>query len=33
MSSTVKVAVIRDMKAPVNNLRYSDEIDSQDGSA
>lgn len=33
MSNTVKVAVIRDMKAPVNNLRYSDEIDSQDGSA
>lgn len=33
MSTYVKVAVIQDMGAPVNNLRYSAEIDSQDGSA
>lgn len=33
MSNEVNVAVVYDMQAPVNNLRYSKEIDSQDGSA
>lgn len=33
ISNEVTCAVIYDMKAPVNNLRESDEIDAQDGSA
>lgn len=33
VANKVNVAVIYDMKAPVNNLRESDSIDSQDGSA
>lgn len=32
-SRTVKVAVINDMQAPVNNFNTSKNIDSQDGSA
>jgi hypothetical protein len=32
-ATEVEVAVIYDKKAPVNNLRYSKSIDSQDGSA
>lgn len=33
MANEVNVAVVYDMEAPVNNLRYSSAIDSQDGSA
>lgn len=33
VANKVNVAVAYDMPAPVNNLRESDEIDSQDGSA
>lgn len=33
VANKVNVAVAYDMSAPVNNLRESDEIDSQDGSA
>lgn len=33
VTNKVNVAVAYDMPAPVNNLRESDEIDSQDGSA
>ena len=33
ITTQVRGAVIKDMPAPVNNLRESDKIDSQDGSA
>lgn len=33
VAEQVRVCVIKDMEAPVNNLRSSDSIDSQDGSA
>lgn len=33
VASKVNAAVAYDMSAPVNNLRESDEIDSQDGSS
>lgn len=33
VASKVNAAVVYDMSAPVNNLRESDEIDSQDGSS
>lgn len=33
VANIVHVAVAKDMAAPVNNLRESDEIDSQDGSS
>jgi hypothetical protein len=32
-ANDVVVCVIKDIKAPVNNLRGSDSIDSQDGGA
>lgn len=33
VANQVNVAVVKDMPAPVNNLRESDSIDSQDGSS